>query len=157
MKITFVILTLLAYKSLSSQNSFNSSGSILSFSENSFSYSIGQVFSDYTTPTGFLFTQGVQHPVFSVSSHISNPEMKNDLKIDIFPNPFNQYIVIELNKPESCILKIYNSLGKIVMEKKLSSISERIETTAFASSIYYLSIISKDKIILTHKFIKYEE
>ena len=156
MRILLVILVLSVFNSLSSQNSFNSSGSILFYSENNYSCSIGQVFSEHIATKDFLFKQGVQHPVFSLSSSINYADIKNDLNIKIYPNPVNQYIVIELDKPQEYVLKIHNSKGTIIMEKELSSVRERIEMTAFASSIYYLSVISNNKLILTHKFIKYE-
>ena len=63
--------------------------------------------------------------------------------IRVYPNPVTEYIIIEQQLPES-EYRLYNQNGAVVLEGRLASGFNRINTETIPSGIYYLGFVRKD-------------
>ncbi|UCH15181.1 MAG: T9SS type A sorting domain-containing protein, partial [Bacteroidales bacterium] len=68
------------------------------------------------------------------NSHISN-------NIEIFPNPSDDIINIEIENPDNATIEIYNVSGKLVLSKKLNSKVEKIDISGFPRGIYIVKVM----------------
>jgi hypothetical protein len=60
----------------------------------------------------------------------------------IFPNPANDQLNIGLKNNRDAGMRMYDALGKLVMEKNNLTEQESISITDFSSGLYYLTVIS---------------
>ena len=77
---------------------------------------------------------------------------------NLYPNPANNYLNIEIDmpKPSSLNLQIYNSIGQLIKQEQYNTTQNQILTTNisnFPQGIYTISIKTKDY-FYTQKFIK---
>jgi hypothetical protein len=77
----------------------------------------------------------------STASKVSNTSLKtlNDLGINVYPNPANDYLTIELSKYENTNITLLNILGDVVLNKQIKN-SEKLELSNLSKGIYFLSI-----------------
>ena len=71
----------------------------------------------------------------------------------VYPNPGNDFFMVRTAKRE-CTLVLYNKLGCIVFEKKITSIISTFNVTSLAAGYYYYSIIQNNKCIDSGTWIK---
>lgn len=66
--------------------------------------------------------------------------------ISIFPNPASEYVMIDVNTSSSpfSTIFLYNSVGQLIMERKLTKGLEKLDITALPKGVYRL-IIQDDK------------
>ncbi|HBN05744.1 MAG TPA: hypothetical protein DD434_08145 [Bacteroidales bacterium] len=77
----------------------------------------------------------------------------NDINISVFPNPTKDKINIECSTPLSnAFVKVYNSLGKEVMSKKLNG--SEVNLSSLSQGLYLVNIISNGKIVKQEKIVK---
>jgi hypothetical protein len=79
-----------------------------------------------------------------------NENSKRDLAIQVFPNPFNSELVIDISEPSQITLT--NALGEIVRSVDASD-SIKIDTQDLPKAIYVLSVKSQNG-LKTIKLIK---
>ena len=73
-------------------------------------------------------------------------EFSKDRYLEVFPNPFNDYLFIRNPKPEILSLKLYNSLGQIIKSFNMGKNSTiTINTTEMKNGIYLLSAINTNE------------
>lgn len=87
----------------------------------------------------------------------SNTVISKEPNISIFPNPFNDYISIQLNNQSNQLysLRIYNALGQTVQQfENINSEQKTIDCGNFKSGIYLLQLIQNGIIIGHQKLIK---
>jgi polyhydroxybutyrate depolymerase len=101
----------------------------------------------HTWPGGSV-TVGVTNRDFNASTEIWNFFKRhklntsvgiNDSKtetINAYPNPFDNVISLHLTSPQDVLL--YNALGEVVFEAKQQQQTLSINTSAFASGLYFL-------------------
>jgi hypothetical protein len=82
-------------------------------------------------------------------------EIKEQLNVNVYPNPVNDKLIIVLNSQSNGMIQLYNQLGELVLEEKLSSDITEINTGLFTNGIYLLSIktqegISSKKVVISH-------
>ena len=76
----------------------------------------------------------------------TEPIRQDILKVNIFPNPTKDYFDIKLDESGNLEILIYNSLGKLLYsETTTTTINKRINTTTWASGIYYLQLTQNGK------------
>lgn len=77
----------------------------------------------------------------STTSKVSNTGIKSikDLGIQVYPNPANDYLTIELANNENTNISLINILGEMVLNKQINN-SEKIELSNLSKGIYFLSI-----------------
>jgi len=85
-------------------------------------------------------------------------EFQNDNLISIIPNPTTNSINIMINgndaTNEKNDISIFNAMGKIIYQNRISSNQTTIDLSSFAKGIYFIKVQSGDK-IYTDKVIVY--
>ena len=74
-------------------------------------------------------------------------------KIDLYPNPAKDYVIVELENGYKNIITISDLKGNILISKKSSSIINSIDISSLKNGLYILRVISNDA-IYTDKFFK---
>lgn len=109
------------------------------------------------TTTGTLTTDSIKVtiPVSSCSSvGLSHQDFKNE-KMSLFPNPMDGFLKVlisdasELNRFE---LRMFNTLGILVLTKVISEKSISIETN-LPNGLYFYKVFSKDNLVQSGKLI----
>jgi len=101
---------------------------------------------------GYYSPLDVYEEMICNSLDIKTPR-KNDLTIQIAPNPAQNYLSIN-SQSELTLLKIYNSLGTIIQKSVIPNFKTlKIDISDLSPSIYFIKLYSKD-VSSTLKFIK---
>jgi Secretion system C-terminal sorting domain len=75
----------------------------------------------------------------------SNPEIKSQTSVKVYPNPFSDYAIFELeNNAVDARLVVYNLLGKDVMQMPFSGNMARINAAQLPLGIYVFNIEQKN-------------
>lgn len=74
-------------------------------------------------------------PATRMRNHISN-------ETDIYPNPFSGVLHFDHNHTETINIRIYNTMGRIVLEKATSD--KMIQTDHLAPGIYFIAVWADD-------------
>ncbi|MCF8253696.1 MAG: choice-of-anchor B family protein [Bacteroidia bacterium] len=75
------------------------------------------------------------------SALVGNKEItKENSNISIFPNPGNDEMLISFDNHNSKLIKVYDSLGRKVIEIESASSLEKIETSNWPTGIYFVEI-----------------
>lgn len=72
----------------------------------------------------------------------------------IYPNPANKLITIKLPNTEKHFISIYNALGKMVLNKEITSLQETFDIEFLKQGLYFVYIKDEENNINTLKFIK---
>ena len=84
--------------------------------------------------------------------HNSIPTNKEPTNIKIYPNPANDFMMIETDVNSIGSIQIYNAIGKLMETITISSKQEKISLDKFSNGLYLLNIIDMSgKIIDTKK------
>ncbi|MEY4902947.1 MAG: hypothetical protein RLZZ292_762 [Bacteroidota bacterium] len=67
------------------------------------------------------------------------------LIVQLYPNPANQQLTVQLFDSSPATIRFYNSVGILVYEKTSAEISTSIEVGAWASGIYFCKVRQGDK------------
>ncbi len=128
---------------------------------------IGNFYSDSLTdtlhmngnfPGAYYFLDDVNVHCCSCDStgslHDGISEIK-EAEINIYPNPVNNILTIDLKniKEKNLQLEISNLLGQMLYASKISSSKSVIDISAYPSGVYFVRLISPEKII-NRKFVK---
>ncbi len=73
------------------------------------------------------------------------PEGEKAVALSVYPNPSSNSITIQ-GVEENDILTIYDLMGKIVKQTKLTANNESVIVSDMASGLYVLSVFGKDKV-----------
>jgi hypothetical protein len=85
-----------------------------------------------------------------------NHEAIVNKSIFIYPNPFTNVLQISNREFENnCLFRLYNTMGILLIERKLNAANQNIELGKLPSGIYKASIINTDgQVIKNQKLIK---
>jgi len=104
-----------------------------------------------------LHNNVVTIPSNGISTGIASINTKNsDVEISIAPNPFGSYTTVIIkndSKINTCDLKIYNTLGKEVMNTIVTKQGTNIDMNKLQSGIYFYKVIDDNKTIQSGKLI----
>ncbi|MFW6019920.1 MAG: T9SS type A sorting domain-containing protein [Bacteroidales bacterium] len=82
------------------------------------------------------------------------PAKKTAMDLSVYPNPANQHLNVELEKPDTYQYRVYDLFGRIVKHKTIKHESKfQINIEGLPSGVYVLHVISP-KAEITKKFIK---
>jgi hypothetical protein len=87
------------------------------------------------------------------NSAIGIKENRTDDLIKIYPNPVNDFLIIEPNKFTGTI-NIYNAKGNAVLEDKLDGKEKRLNLTNLSNGLYFIRLANGEKILFSKKIIK---
>lgn len=83
---------------------------------------------------------------------------KNDLVINIYPNPSSQIVIIEIVTPlqELITLELFSIAGKRILKRKLQNNTlNEINISNLPSGYYLLNLIFENKIVKTERIFIY--
>jgi hypothetical protein len=64
--------------------------------------------------------------------------------VEVFPNPTSNYFFINKKKDDILTLKIYNTLGQMILSQKMAAPQLQTDFSAYQSGIYFLEIMTDD-------------
>ena len=101
--------------------------------------------SQYTTPDYFL-GYGIPDLSMALSQGLSIEEFEpNILTLNIYPNPAQTEVSVEIPSVyESAQVRLYNILGKKVLETTVNNTNSKINIASFANGIYLLKVDASD-------------
>lgn len=118
-------------------------------------YSVGQIV--YTTNTGTTGSaaQGVQQP-YEISIVLGVEDHQISLNLQAYPNPTTDYLTLNIGNAELSTLnfQLYDTSGKIIAAKKISSTTETIRMENLPSATYFLKVTNNNQEVKTFKIIK---
>ncbi|MDY0143499.1 MAG: C10 family peptidase [Bacteroidales bacterium] len=86
---------------------------------------------------------------------LNNEGVLNNNAIEVYPNPSNDIFTLSFYaKPQNGIIKVYNCVGKLILEKNVESTKVKINLSDQASGIYFLKCLSNNNNIYHQKIIK---
>jgi len=139
--------------SVSAQEVIGTQGSSSSNSDCILDYTIGEVIIAFGQDTDNHLTQGFHQPKLSITMV---EEFTNELDINVFPNPVNEFINIHIdNYIQGCTIQLYDLLGKELMSVSILDNRISIPFHGYSTGSYLLVICSKDKQkLITYKVLK---
>ena len=78
---------------------------------------------------------------------------KNGIIINLYPNPANEYIILEVDKANENIFSIFNIYRQIVMSGKIIEKKMKIDVSELSSGTYFISLDKEDGNREIRKFI----
>ncbi len=81
-------------------------------------------------------------------------DLNPQYKVVAYPNPTPNSLHLDLPDYIDTEVKIYNNLGQLVSEQKLTDSNNEIDTTKLKSGIYFLNLYKQFALVKTIKFIK---
>jgi Leucine-rich repeat (LRR) protein len=73
-------------------------------------------------------------------------EYKTNNTIDIYPNPSDDIINIEIENVNKAVLEIYSVGGRLVFSKELNSKIEKIDISGFPKGIYIIKVMQNSTV-----------
>lgn len=130
--------------------SSNSSGvASINLANGSYSYVI--TYNNYFTSTGTLTVNGLNQTVnIYLSAMGIDPNSKESL--NVFPNPFNDRI--NITGTSIALVRVYNLIGNLVIEAKLTSTNQFIATGKLPNGLYIITIEDKNGVKTSLKISK---
>jgi len=136
------------------QESVLSSGGNAASSSGTVSYSIGQTVYNRSSSAAYSLTQGVQQP-FEISI-VTSEKSQEAIEVNVFPNPSSQSIQLMMQFNESKVItyQLSDVAGKLLETKSVTENISEINLASYASSIFFLKVISAGKELKTFKILK---
>ena len=156
LKLSAVLLLGLGLTGLQAQTSVNATGSNVSGSGGTVSYTVGQVVYTTNTGTNGSVTQGVQQP-FEISVVTGLEEAKSiNLSVTAYPNPTTDYLTLSIGEFDISNLsyQLYDINGKLLQNEKITGIQTSIVMSNLVSANYFVKVIQGNKEVKTFKIIK---
>lgn len=96
---------------------------------------------------------GINTPLFfgidnftTTQSSVGIAENNNSLKFDVYPNPFNASLTINLNDLLETTISVTDVTGKIVFTQQLTEMNATLDLNFLQSGIYFLQLNSGNKV-----------
>lgn len=155
--ITFTALgQLLCTNRIHAQETVGASGSDITGSGGTVSFTVGQVAYSSNSGTSGTITQGVQQP-YEIFVVVSNEENKGiGLEMIIYPNPASVFLKLKIGdyKIENLTYYLFDINGRIFQNGKIISNETIIQTGDLAPAEYYLKVNDSHNEVKTFKIIK---
>lgn len=150
----FIILLFTSFCS-NAQSSLNAGGTSKKVTGVNYTYSLGQPFGAKVFLGERIISEGVQQPieVFRVVSGLIDLSL---LKFDVFPNPTDEFLNVQLDHPEfkGLNIKMVDLNGKELMNHAVTQEAFLLDVKKFPSAIYFLELYKFDVLIGSYKIIK---
>jgi len=152
--IVLIVITI-SLSEIMAQDAILTSGGTAIGNNGSQTYAIGQMV--YTTNTGVngSLAQGVQQPFEILLTDIEDKEM-DSFNFSIYPNPISEILNLKVENynNEVIYLRLYNLLGMLIEEVRLTTNVYSFKTCDLPSSTYLLRVMHEQKEIKRIKIIK---
>lgn len=150
---------ILAFSSISAQESAVASGGNAQGNGGSVSFSIGQVLYLSSSESASSLVQGVQQPYeISIVSGVDEPD-GIQLMLSVYPNPTSDFLYLVVGESfepsaQSLAYQLYDIKGSLLESKKLEGSETRINMVGKIPSTYLLKVVDGSKTVKTFKIIK---
>ncbi len=152
MKSIYFILFLLGFSGTAYGQVVLSSGGIQStVGSISASATLGELAISAIASNNLQVTQGFHQTNLVV---LGIDDLNPQYKVVAYPNPTPNSLHIDLPDYIDTEVKIYNNLGQLVSEQKLTVSKNEIDATKLKSGIYFLNLYKQFALVKTIKFIK---
>lgn len=106
----------------------------------------------YGTPGSVLNIDAIRFGYVILPASLK--ELRNDLKVRIFPNPSSQTVNIQISEPViDASIKIYDITGLEILNEPMLSEKQQVQVGKWQNGIYSYVITSKNKTILNGRFV----
>lgn len=150
-----LFLFLFALSKINAQQSTNATGNNASGSGGSVSYSVGQISYSSLNSANGVINEGVQQPYEFLT--LGTGAIKGiSLSYSVYPNPTNSTInlKVENRNLDKLSYHLYDNNGRLLLNKKITSIENVIPMGDFESAVYFIKIIENSEELQTIKIIK---
>jgi len=120
-------------------------------------FSLGQVDNGVASGAGGTLLEGLQQPEDSlILTTLQSADSPALFSVTAYPNPSAYSIVIGVKNggARNMSLRLYNIQGKLVLQHKLNEGRTDLPMARLASGIYFLNVLSDQKLVKQFKFIK---
>ena len=148
---TFIFFLLLISEGVSAQEVVATQGGSYSNSSGSIDLTVGEVVINTGTDGATDLTQGFHQTNWnfvSIEDHVPSYEAI------IFPNPTSDILNIRTSMFENVTYTLYDALGKLVLQDKLSSTQTPIQVSHLAPGAYSLILNNDTQNLKTFQLIK---
>ena len=104
-----------------------------------------------TAPSRGL-NNAIEDSVLCIPDAISEINNQNS-ELKIYPNPAQQYFIVELPKEQNFSLLVYDVTGQKVYENKNAIGTVKVDCSNFSNGIYFVRAVNQ-RTVLTGKMIK---
>ena len=88
-------------------------------------------------------------------SGIGNKLVMSNHQLVIYPNPFNQEIIIEFAQiPENAEVQLYDLMGKQILKSKISDTKTLLNTGLLQNGVYLIKVITDEGDVFVGKVVK---
>ena len=154
MKSILVIILLFIQQCIYCQEILSTAGTNSVSGDLSMSWTLGEAFILTLGNGEIILTQGFQQYFPSVTNIVDNTDY--ECQVNVFPNPFSDYLRISLEKVEqhSYTYKLTDMHGTVIKQGKLGDNVYEIRTGNLPAAIYILNIVTDYSNIKRIKIIK---
>jgi hypothetical protein len=138
------------------QETIPATGGNATGSGGSVSYTVGQITYSTFSGTNGSVAHGVQQPIeISVVTGIEEAGEVN-LMLSAYPNPATGFVILKASNYDNSDLsyELFDINGNLLENKKIEGIETTIHFANRITSVYFLKVTDKNKMIKTFKIIK---
>jgi hypothetical protein len=151
-KNALLLLTLITTLSVSAQEVVSTQGDSYSNANGSIDFTIGEVVINTGTDGTNDLTQGFHQTNWNF---LGVEDFAPNYEAIIFPNPTEDVLNIKTSMFENVTYTLYDGLGKLVMQDKLSAEQTPIQVSQLAPGSYSLTLNNETQNLKTFKLIKH--
>jgi len=150
-----IYLLLLILNNSQAQSNTVTTGSDVSNTYGSISYTVGQIDYISTNSASVFINQGVQQP-FEIVTLSGNEIIDVQISAQVYPNPSVNHLIISLQNYnyENLSYTIFDTRGRQIVEGKITNLETIVNMQPYASATYILKLANNNKEIKTFKIIK---
>ena len=154
MKLIVVLLLGVGLSGIHAQTAVISTGSNISGSGGSATYSVGQVVYPTNTGTNGSVAQGVQQP-YEIFAFKGIDEAKG-VTLSAYPNPTTEYLILQVKDIEVSLLQfqLYDMKGNLLQSEEITSIQTSIFMGNLIPATYFVKVIQGNTEVIVFKIIK---
>jgi hypothetical protein len=153
-KNTIVLFSLLTTLSVSAQEVIATQGDSYSNASANIDFTIGEVIINTGTDGTNDITQGFHQTNWNF---LGVEDFAPNYEAIIFPNPTEDVLNIKTSMFENVTYTLYDGLGKLVMQDKLSAEQTPIQVSQLAPGSYSLTLNNETQNLKTFKLIKHSK
>ncbi|MEW7291036.1 T9SS type A sorting domain-containing protein [Aquimarina sp. 2304DJ70-9] len=150
-KITLVFFLILTSLTVYAQEVISTQGDSYANESASVDFTIGEVVINTLTDGTNDITQGFHQTNWKF---VDLEDHTPSFEVIIFPNPTEDILNIQTSSFENVTYSIYDALGKLVLQDKLSAELTPVSTSHLASGLYSVTLNTKGKKLKTFKLAK---
>ena len=150
-KNSILLCTLLSSATAFSQEVISTTGDTYSNASGIISFTVGEVIINTGTDGTTTLTQGFHQTNWTF---VGLEDFSPNYEVSVFPNPSTHLLTIQTSDFDGVSYNLYDALGQIVIQNKLSGAETLVEVSDIPTGSYSLTIVSNNENLKTFKLIK---